>query len=62
MTGNAKEWCMDDDGKDKKVIKGGSVRDGQYGVDTYLRIISPTISIKKTDFPSDLGFRVIYVP
>lgn len=62
MTGNVKEWCMDDDGKDKKIIKGGSVRDGQYGVNTYLLIKSPTISIKKTDFPSDLGFRVIYVP
>ena len=62
MTGNAKEWCMDKDGDDKRITKGGSVREGQNHSGTYLRINSPTVSTKKTDFPSDLGFRVIYEP
>lgn len=62
MTGNAKEWCLDDDGDDKKITKGGSVRDGQNGLDTYLKIESPNISTPKNDFPNDLGFRVIYEP
>lgn len=65
MTGNVKEWCMDNDGEDNKITKGGSFKDGHNKVDTYLRIIpinGAKDSTKKTSNARDLGFRVICEP
>lgn len=61
MTGNAKEWCRDDVGHNRRTVKGGGINQGYSGKE-YDLLITTREQLETQKWSGDLGFRIVINP